>query len=169
MAIALAEVTTLFRAYHAGRLSRVSLEAALATRVLTPPSKHDPATSGLRDDQNILAYKLAETVCSMTGPDEDVQLFAGRVLDCLGQVSDPGDTLDLLPLIIHHDEFSVLVSKQARGLISPDGLRSVIAKRFAFDSVRSWLEGATPERLQSICGRLEANDFQGLQSLLVLP
>jgi hypothetical protein len=164
----LLEVTELFRAFDAGNISRRRLEESLADRVLTLPSQPYAPQEPTGDD-GMLAYKLAEAVCAATGSDEEVVPLVRRVLECLSQISDPGDALDLLPLIVHHDEFSVLVSKHARGLISPVGMRSVIAKRFSFDAVRPWLEAASLERLQAACERLESSDFRGLQSLLALP
>ncbi len=116
----------------------------------------------------MLAYKLAEVVCSTVGPDEEVVLLVRRVLECLDQIQDPGDALDLLPLIVHHDAFSILVSKHARGIISPAGMRSVIAKRFPFDAIRPWLEAASPGQLQTVCERVESGDFRGLRSILTL-
>ena len=168
MALTLPEVTELFRAFDAGSLSRARFEGTLADRVMTPPSQADTGPREPSGDEGILAYKLAEAVCSSTGPDEDVMLLVRRILACLDQISDPEDALDLLPLIVYHDEFSVLVSKHARGVISPAGMRSVIAKRFSFDAVRPWLETASPERLQAVCERLESSDFRGLRSMLVL-
>ena len=168
MALSLHEVTELLRAFDAGTISRARFEGSLADRVMTPPSQADAVPQEPSGDEGILAYHIAEAVCSSTGPDEDVVLLVRRILECLNQISDPGDALDLLPLIVHHDEFSVLVSKHARGVISPAGMRSVITKRFSFDAVRPWLEAASPEQLQAVCERLESNDFRGLRSILVL-
>jgi len=133
---------------------------------MTPLSHAETGPREPPGDDAILAYKLAEAVCSCTGPDEDLVLLVRRVRECLNQISDPGDALDLLPLIVHHDEFSVLVSKHARGVISPAGMRSVIAKRFSFDAVGDWLESANPDRWQAVCQRVEASDFRGLLSML---
>ncbi len=169
MAISLPEVTELLHAFDAGSLSRARLEGSLADRVMTPPSQADPGPPEPAGDDGVLAYKVAEAICSSTGSDEDVVLLVRRALECLNQIPDPGDVLDLLPLIVNHDEFSVLVSKHARGVISTAGMRSVIAKRFSFDAVRRWLETASPERLQAVCERVESSDFRGLRSMLVLP
>ena len=167
MTLGLPEVTDLLRAFDVGSLSRADLEGSLAERVMTPPSQADAEPLEPPGDDGQLAYMLAETICFSTKPDEDIVLLVRRVLECLSQISDPGDALDLLPLIVHHDEFSVLVSKHERGVISRTGMRSVIAKRFTFDAVRPWLESASLQQLQAACDRLESGDFRGLRSMLV--
>jgi hypothetical protein len=58
------------------------------------------------------------------------------------QVRDVDGVHDILPLIRHHEAFSLLISKHARGLISRSGFRSIVKKRFPSDSVRPWLEAA---------------------------
>ena len=164
----LPEVLDLFREYDEERLSRDSLEATLAERVLTTPVQRDRPPDTAISDARMLAYKLAEVVCGMTGPEEAVALFTRRVLQCVAQIADPGDILDLLPVIQHHDEFSVLVSKHVRGLITPSGMRSIIAKRFSFEALHPRLETASAEQLQAVCDLVESGEYQRLQTLLAV-
>jgi hypothetical protein len=157
-----------FRAYVAGTSSRSELESWIADQVLTLRTG-GPATGVAPSPDQILAYSLGESFCALQGDDEEASYFARRVLSCLAQVTDSDDVLDLLPLIRHHEAFALLISKYARGLIKPTGFRSVIKKRFTFDSVRPWLEGASLQHLNRLVEAVEQEDFVGLQSLLVLP
>jgi len=67
-----------------------------------------------------------------------------------------------------HEAFSVLISKHARELISRSGFRSIVKKRFPFDSVRPWLEAASLEQLVRLTELIELEDFVSLRSLLAL-
>jgi hypothetical protein len=107
-------------------------------------------------------------LCAQAG-DEEARRFTNRVVKCLDQVSDLGDVQDMLPLIQHHEVFAVLISKYARGLISPNGFRSIVSKRFTFATVRPWLEQASHERLARLAELVEREDFVGLRALLALP
>jgi len=119
-------------------------------------------------EEDALAHELATIVCGATGPDEDLAHFVRRVLECLTQISDPGEVLDLLPLIRFQDEFSVLVSKHHRGVISSAGMQSVIGKRFRWDQVRAGLERVDVEQLQDVCEYLEQGDYRRVRDLLLL-
>jgi len=84
-------------------------------------------------------------------------------------VPDLEDGQDILPLIRHHEAFAVLISKQARGLVSRAGFKPIVKKRFTFDSVRPWREEASLEQLARLAELVEREDFVSLRSLLALP
>ena len=166
MFLDLRDTLALLRAYDARELSRPELEAALASRVLTPP---EPITEDTppRSEAQALAYDLAEAICSTQGPDEALELFVRRVLECARDLSDPGDIMDMLPLIRFQDEFTILVSKHARGVISRSGMQSVIAKHFQFAAVRERLAAASGGELTVVCDLLESGDYKRLHAQLV--
>jgi hypothetical protein len=164
----LPSVTARLRAYVAGDSSRSELEWWIADQVLSATEASSEDTEARSGDQ-ILAYSIGEAFSALQGDDEESRLFAKRVVSCLEQMSDAEEVQDLLPLIRHHDAFAVLISKFARGLISPSGFRSIVRKRFTFDSVRPWLEQASHERLARLAELIEQEDFVGLRSLRALP
>ena len=116
-----------------------------------------------------MAYAIGESFCALQADDEEAGHFAVRILSCLDQVPDVEDVQDILPLIRQHEAFSVLISKYARGLISRAGFKSIVRKRFTFDSVRPWLEEASQEQLARLAELIEREDFVSLRSLLALP
>ena len=168
MALPLSEAIALFRSFDAGTLPRRDLEQSLADRVMQPLSRLADPTRPPHTEEESLAHELASIVCGATGPDEDVALFVRRVLECLTQISDPDEVFDLLPLIRFQDEFAVLVSKHRRGIISPAGIQSVIAKRFRWDEVRAALAGADADQLQAICEYLEHGEYRRIRDSLLL-
>lgn len=133
--------------------------------VLTTESVAPKAAS----PEQILAYSIGEFFCVLQADDEEAGHFARRVLSCLEQVPDVEEVQDILPLIRHHEAFAILISKHARGLISRTGFKSIVQKRFTFDSVRPWLEEASLEQLARLADVIEREDFVGLRSLLVVP
>jgi hypothetical protein len=159
----LGEVVALLTGYREGSLRRDDLEHGLADLVMHLPDQPAPQESQATPEE-ILAFQLAEAICGMTGPEEDLRLFIQRVLRCIDQLHDPDDTLDMLPPIRQLDSFSILVSKHARGVMTAPALRSVIAKRFRFDQHRQWLESAAWPR--NCLKRLEEDDYEGAQRLL---
>ena len=128
-----------------------------------------PVPPGAASPDQVLAYSIGEFFCALQADDEEACHFASRVLSCLNQVPDVEDVQEILPLIRHHEGFAVLIWKRARGLISRTGFKSIVGKRFPFDSLRPWLEEATPEHLARLADLIEREDFVSLRSLLVLP
>ena len=161
-------VTERLRAYVAGASSRSELESWIADQVLAGPT-FKPVAARAASPEQILAYLLGESFCALQADDEEAGHFASRVLSCLQQVPDVEEVQDILPLIRHHEAFAVLISKHARGLISRTGFKSIVRKRFTFDSVRPWLEEASLEQLTRLADGIEREDFVGLRSLLLLP
>jgi hypothetical protein len=155
-------------AYVAGTSSRSQLEWWIADQVLSLSDVPRAETQTNSPDQ-MLAFSIGEGFLALQGDDEQARLFARRVLSCLDRLADVEEVQDMLPLIRHHEAFAVLISKYARGLISPNGFRSIVRKRFAFDSVRPWLEQASHDRLARLAELIEREDFVGLRSLLALP
>jgi hypothetical protein len=164
----LSAITERFSAYVSGASSRSGLESWIAEQVLTV-STTDLAAPVTASPAQILAYSIGESFCALQRDDEEASHFAARVLSCLNQVPDLEDVQDMLPLIRHHESFAVLISKHARGLISPIGFKSIVKKRFTFDAIRPWLEEASHERLTRLAEMIEREDFVGLRSLLTLP
>jgi hypothetical protein len=166
----LADITTRFAAFVAGEVSRDDVEFWVAEQIMTP--RENPAAIDRSDGQSetrMLVYLIGESFCSLQRDEEEARHFATRVLACIDQISEPDVVIDLLPLIRHHEDFSILVSKHSRGRISRAGFRSAVKKRFPFDDVRSWLEGASNELLAELTDAIERSDFQRARSLLSLP
>jgi hypothetical protein len=161
-------ITERLRAYVVGASSRSQLESWIADQVLAV-STIEPVASKPALPEQTLAYSIGESFCALQADDEEASHFASRVLSCLKQVPDVEEVQNILPLIRHHEAFTILISKHARGLISRTGFKSIIRKRFTFDSVRSWLEEASLERLTRLADTIEREDFVSLRSLLVLP
>ena len=161
-------VTDRLKAYVAGASSRSQLESWIADQVLaatmSTPAARTPASA-----EQILAYSIGEFFCALQADDEEAGHFASRGVSCLHQVPEVEDVQDILPLIRHYEAFAVLISKHARGLISRTGFKSIVRKRFPFDSVRPWLEDASLEQLVRLADVIEREDFASLRSLLVLP
>ena len=164
----LSAVTEQFKAYIAGASSRSQLEFWIADQVLAVMPTLSVAPVPASPDR-ILAYRLGEAFCALQADDEEAAHFASRIIGCLDQVPDVDGVHDILPLIRQHEAFSVLISKHARGLISRSGFKSVVKKRFTFDSVRPWLEAASLEQLVRLTELIEREDFVSLRSLLALP
>ena len=164
----LSAVTEQFKAYIAGASSRSQLEFWIADQVLAvmPTESVTPVSAS---PESVLAYRLGEAFCVLQADDEEAAHFASRILGCLDQVPDVDGVHDILPLIRHHEAFSVLISKHVRGLISRSGFKSIVKKRFPFDTVRPWLEAASPEQLVRLTELIEREDFVSLRSLLALP
>jgi hypothetical protein len=167
MAPSLTAVRALLLEYSEGLLTRPALEAQSASVMMTPPEQSGESQAPQpRTEAEILAYKLCEFVCGATGPDEDLSHFVHRSLRCMEQLSDPGDVLDMLPLIWHHDAFSTLVAKHRRGLISSAGMQSIISKRFAFEEHREWLQSARLDDLEALIALVEADEYSRADRLL---
>ena len=161
-------ITERIREYVAGTSTRSQLESWIADQVLAIPTTAPVAPKAASPEQ-ILAYSIGESFCALQADDEEAGHFASRVISCLQQVPEVEEVQDILPLIRHHEAFAVLISKYARGLISRTGFKSIVRKRFTFDSVRPWLEEASLERLARLAELIEREDFVSLRSLLVLP
>jgi len=161
-------ITARFEAYVAGASSRSQLESWIADQVLAGSTSKPVARTAASREQ-ILAYSIGESFCALQADDEEAGHFASRVLSCLQQVPDVEEVQDILPLIRHHEAFAVLISKHARGLISRTGFKSIVRKRFKFDSVRPWLEEASLDQLARLADVIERENFVSLRSLLVLP
>jgi hypothetical protein len=140
----------------------------IADQVLAVPGTEPVAPTAASTEQ-ILAYSIGESFCALQADDEEAGHFARRVLSCLQQLPDAEEVQAILPLIRHHEAFAILISKHARGLISRNGLKSIVRKRFPFDGVRLWLEEASLEQLARLADVIEREDFVSLRSLLVLP
>jgi hypothetical protein len=166
----LADITARFAAFVAGKASRDDVEFWVAEQIMTP--RGNPTTTDRTDSQSetrMLVYLIGESFCSLQCDEEEARHFATRVLACIDQISEPDVVIDLLPLIRHHEDFSILVSKHARGQISRAGFRSIVKKRFTFDDVRSWLESASNEQLAELIDAIEGSDFRRARSRLSLP
>jgi hypothetical protein len=161
-------ITERFRAFVAGASSRSQLESWIADQVLAAATT-GPIVPTTASPERILAYSIGEFFCQIDADDEEAGHFASRVLSCLRQVPDVEEVQGILPLIRHQEAFAVLISKHARGLISRTGFKSIVRKRFTFDSVRPWLEEASLEQLARLADVIEREDFVSLRSLLVLP
>jgi len=168
--IQLADITTQFTDFVAGKVSRDDVGAWIAEKIMTPPATQTEADRlGGDSETRTLVYLMSESLCSLQRDEEEACHFATRVLACIEQVDEPDVVIGLLPLIRHHEDFSILVSKHARGRISRAGFRSIVKKRFAFDAVRSWLEGASNDQLAALMEAVEASDFRRARSQLSLP
>lgn len=158
------------RAFVAAETSRDDVEFWIADQVMTlTATPIEIPGSAAEAETRLLASQIGEAFCSLQRDDEEARHFATRVLGCVDQISEAGMVMDLLPLIHHHEAFSILVSKHARGLISRAGFRSIVKKRFTFDEVRPWLEEASTEQLAALMASIEASDFRLARSLLSLP
>lgn len=167
MSIELSQIRGAFDDYLTERLDRESTQALIADWMLSPvPNEVQDVPQ--RADRT-LAFNLAEVFCGLDGPEADTKDYVSRVVACLDQVSDPDDVFDLIPLILHHDEFAILVSKHQRGLISSAGLQSIIAKRFRFTVHREWLGSASIGQLNALSQRIEGDDYRGAASVLATP
>ena len=161
-------ITERFRAYVGHALSRAQLESWIADQVLAVPTRAPVAATAVSPEQ-ILAYSIGESFCTLQADDEEAGHFASRVLSCLQQLQDVEGVQAILPLIRHHEPFAILISKHMRGLISRAGFKSIVRKRFPFDGVRPWLEEASLEQLTRLADVIEREDFVSLRSLLGLP
>ncbi len=163
----LTELLTHLHGYAAGTASRSDVETWLAHRIMdVAPADGDHASASA---EQLLAYSIAESLSALQGDDEEFSHFVARLLRCFEQVADRENIQDILPLIRHHEAFSILISKFARGLISENGFKSIIRKRFPFDEVRPWLEEASLSSLSRLAEAIEREDFARVRSLIALP
>jgi hypothetical protein len=167
----LVDIRTRFTDFLAGKVSRDDVDFWIADQVMTPSETRNTESdfTDSRSEARVLAYLIGESFCSLHRDEEEARLFATRVLACVDQILEPNAIVDILPLLRQHEDFSVLVSKYARGLISRAGFRSIVKKRFAFDEVRPWLENASNDQLAALMNTIEASDFRRARSLLSLP
>jgi hypothetical protein len=166
MPVTLIAVTGLLRDYHTNAMSRRDLEGKLADLVMDPGIVLQGPADGPADSSEAVAYRIAEHICGLTGPDQDLTNYVRRVLACLAQIGEPGEALDILPLIWQHHEFSGLIAKHASGLISRAGMQSAFAKRFPSNEHRSWLARATTEQLSALSKLLDTEEYLLVHQLL---
>jgi len=158
------------RSFVKEEISRDDAQAWVADAVMTPKAGSDEQVADRPPSETRqLAFLIGESFCAFQHDEEEAKLFATRVLHCLEQVREPEGVMDLLPLIRHHEDFSILVKKYQRGLISRTGFRSIVKKRFKFEEVRSWLADASIEHLESLVDAIENSEFILARSLLALP
>ncbi|HJQ12598.1 MAG TPA: hypothetical protein VJ840_16315 [Gemmatimonadaceae bacterium] len=151
-------------------ISRDDAQLWVANAVMTPEaSKEESSPDDIPNESRQLAFLIGQSFCAFQQDGEEARLFATRVLHCLEQVNEPDAVIDLLPLIRHHEDFSILVKKYQRGLISRSGFRSIVQKRFTFDDVRFWLAEASIDQLESLVGAIENSEFALARPLLALP
>ena len=167
MPLSLTDVLDQLRSFDGGVLERRTLESRLVARVAAPAPGAADQRRPAPTSEELLAFRLAETVCGMPGPDECLALFVRRVLRCVEQVHDADVALDLLPVILEHDGLSRVVQEHLDGAISRATVQSMIAESFSFEPCHAWLAAASSERLRRLCDVIRADRYGAARELLL--
>ena len=158
----LGELTQLLREFADGALARDQLQERFTPVMLSDPlaveeSDDLPWRASARDTQ--LLWRLLYLFESDYPEEPEHRAMAGRIVRCLESTGAAEGTLELLPLVLDQPRLCSIAGKYRRGVISRTGFLSVLAESGYPPHVKLWLEYATPQAIERLCGWLETGAY----------
>jgi hypothetical protein len=163
--VTLAELTRLLEDFGAGRLTPDQLSEPLTALIVRGglelalpggPLEMSPAEH--------LLTRLAFHFEDPTGDLEQARAEAATVVAAL-QAFDPGDVLNLWPLLVQSRRMAEIVEKHCAGVISRTSFVSALSAAGFPRPLQQWLLAATPDMLADFAPLLRSNDFKRVKRL----
>lgn len=163
------DLASRLQAFAAGELSREALEAWMAPILDADALDVDESPGAPWEDapeEERLYWRLLYLIETSELPDDELRVFAQRVLDCLASTGSPGDTLELLPLLRQQPRLVMVLEKRVAGVISRVGLLGFVAKSGYPAHVKLWLEYAGAAALLRLADRLRTGRYREVARML---
>jgi hypothetical protein len=163
--VTLAELTRLLEDFGTGRLTPDQLSEPLTALIVR--GGLDLALPGGPLDMSPAEQLLTRLAFHFEDPTDDLEQSRAEAATMVAAVQafDPGDVLNLWPLLTQSRRMAEIVEKHCAGIISRTSFVSALSAAGLPRSLQQWLLAATPDMLAEFAALLRNNKFHRVKRL----